>query len=136
MINVKTPRILVVDDEPDIRRLVCEILEDEGYQVAMAEDASAARQLKKSQQPDLILLDIWMPDMDGIECTQRIRLTGGVPIVMVTARDSACDIETAIAAGANAYVVKPVSIKRMMASFLTAVHNHSFEHPLAATAWN
>ena len=60
--NANPPRILVVDDEPDIRRLVCEILEDEGYQVAMAENASAARELKKSQQPNLILLDIWMPD--------------------------------------------------------------------------
>ena len=64
--NANTPRILVVDDEPDIRRLVCEILEDEGYQIAMAENASAARELKKSQQPNLILLDIWMPDTDGI----------------------------------------------------------------------
>ena len=64
--NANPPRILVVDDEPDIRRLVCEILEDEGYHVTMAENASVARELKKSQQPNLILLDIWMPDTDGI----------------------------------------------------------------------
>lgn len=54
--NINTARILVVDDEPDIRRLVCEILQDEGYQVAMAENASEARELKKSHQPSLILL--------------------------------------------------------------------------------
>ena len=58
--NINSPRILVVDDEPDIRHLVSEILEDEGYQVAMAENASTARKLKKSQQPSLILLDIWI----------------------------------------------------------------------------
>ncbi len=64
--NAQSPRILVVDDEPDIRRLVCEILEDEGYQVAAAENASVARELKKSKAHGLILLDIWMPDTDGI----------------------------------------------------------------------
>ena len=60
------PNILVVDDEPDIRQTVHEILEDEGYNVAMAENAAAARELKISLHPDLILLDIWMPDTDGI----------------------------------------------------------------------
>ena len=59
-------RILVVDDEPDIRHLLGEILEDEGYQVSMAENASVAKELKISTKPDLILLDIWMPDTDGI----------------------------------------------------------------------
>ncbi len=58
--------ILVVDDEPDIRDLVKEILEDEGYSVATAENAAAAREARRAQRPDLILLDIWMPDTDGI----------------------------------------------------------------------
>ena len=62
----QSPRILVVDDEPDIRHLLGEILEDEGYQVSMAENASVAKVLKISTQPDLILLDIWMPDTDGV----------------------------------------------------------------------
>jgi DNA-binding response OmpR family regulator len=53
-------KVLVVDDEPDIRQLVHDILKDEGYQVAMAENAQVARELKKSEQPDLILLDIWL----------------------------------------------------------------------------
>ena len=58
--------ILVVDDEPDICTLVQEILQDEGYQVATAKDAEMARASKREQRPDLILLDIWMPDVDGI----------------------------------------------------------------------
>ena len=60
------PYILVVDDEPDIRHLVQEILEDEGYEVAVAENGETARQAYRQQQPSLILLDIWMPDVDGI----------------------------------------------------------------------
>jgi CheY-like chemotaxis protein len=65
-LNTESPYILVVDDEPDIRQLVSEILEDEGYQVEMAENAMAAREKKQQRQPQLILLDIWMPDTDGI----------------------------------------------------------------------
>ena len=58
--------IMVVDDEPDIRQLVSEILEDEGYRVVTAENAAKARELHRSRKPDLILLDIWMPGQDGI----------------------------------------------------------------------
>ena len=63
--NKQAPYILVVDDEQDIRQLVSEILEDEGYEVAMAENATEAKKLKIQRQPNLILLDIWMPDCDG-----------------------------------------------------------------------
>ena len=61
-----SPHILVIDDEPDIRSLLQEILVDEGYSVATAEDAAHAREARRVQKPDLILLDIWMPDVDGI----------------------------------------------------------------------
>ncbi|MBT6275854.1 MAG: response regulator, partial [Chromatiales bacterium] len=60
------PKLLVVDDEPDIRELLAEILEDEGYDVETAENAEAARQARRARRPDLVLLDIWMPDTDGI----------------------------------------------------------------------
>ena len=59
-------QILVVDDEPDIRQLVQEILEDEGYSVQIAKDGESARHFYSQQKPDLVLLDIWMPDIDGI----------------------------------------------------------------------
>ena len=59
-------RILVVDDEPDIRSTVQEILSDEGYRVATAESAAAAREARRGERPDVVLLDIWMPDQDGI----------------------------------------------------------------------
>ena len=61
-----TAYILVVDDEPDIRRLVQEILQDEGYEVSVAENGATAREARRARRPDLTLLDIWMPDIDGI----------------------------------------------------------------------
>src|SRR5699024_12620243 len=64
------PHILVVDDEPDIRALIREILEDENYRVSIAENGAAARRAWQADQPDLLLLDIWMPDIDGISLLQ------------------------------------------------------------------
>ena len=114
--NAITPRILVVDDEPDIRRLVCEILEDEGYQVAMAENASTARQLKKTQQPDLILLDIWMPDMDGITLLKEWVAEDLLlcPVVMMSGHGS---VEAAVEAtrlGAYDFLEKPLSLAKLL----------------------
>jgi len=114
--NAHIPRILVVDDEPDIRRLVCEILEDEGYQVATAENASTARELKRSKAPDLILLDIWMPDTDGITLlkewvTEEAMLC---PVVMMSGHGS---VEAAVEAtrlGAYDFLEKPLSMAKLL----------------------
>jgi DNA-binding NtrC family response regulator len=114
--NVHMPRILVVDDEPDIRRLVCEILEDEGYQVAMAENAGAARELKKSDAPDLILLDIWMPDTDGITLLKEWVAEEAMlcPVVMMSGHGS---VEAAVEAtrlGAYDFLEKPLSLAKLL----------------------
>ena len=114
--KIKTPRILVVDDEPDIRQLVFEILEDEGYQVEMAENATEASELKKSREPDLILLDIWMPDTDGItllkEWNTEDELT--CPVIMMSGHGS---VETAVEAtrlGAYDFLEKPLSLAKLL----------------------
>jgi DNA-binding NtrC family response regulator len=114
--GANTPRILVVDDEPDIRRLVCEILEDEGYQVTMAENASTARQLKQSQQPNLILLDIWMPDADGITLLKEWVAEDVLlcPVVMMSGHGS---VEAAVEAtrlGAYDFLEKPLSLAKLL----------------------
>ncbi len=114
--NAHIPRILVVDDEPDIRRLVCEILEDEGYQVATAENASAARELKKSNAPDLILLDIWMPDTDGITLLKEWVVEENMlcPVVMMSGHGS---VEAAVEAtrlGAYDFLEKPLSLAKLL----------------------
>ncbi|MCK9394860.1 MAG: sigma-54 dependent transcriptional regulator [Methylobacter sp.] len=114
--NTHIPRILVVDDEPDIRRLVCEILEDEGYQVATAENAGAARELKRSNAPDLILLDIWMPDTDGITLLKEWVAEEALlcPVVMMSGHGS---VEAAVEAtrlGAYDFLEKPLSLAKLL----------------------
>ncbi len=71
-------QILVVDDEPDIRKLVQEILEDEGYSVQVAKDGENARLIYAQQKPDLVLLDIWMPDIDGISLLKEWSSSGNL----------------------------------------------------------
>ena len=114
--NKQEVKLLVVDDEPDIRRLVSEILEDEGYQVAMAENADAARLLKKSTPPDLILLDIWMPDTDGITLLKEwvAEETPMCPVIMMSGHGS---VEAAVEAtrlGAYDFLEKPLSLAKLL----------------------
>lgn len=114
--HIHMQHILVVDDEPDIRRLVCEILEDEGYQVATAENAAAARELKKSTVPDLILLDIWMPDTDGITLLKEWVAEEAMlcPVVMMSGHGS---VEAAVEAtrlGAYDFLEKPLSLAKLL----------------------
>ena len=81
-------QILVVDDEPDIRLLLKEILEDEGFAVSVAENAAQAREARRSRRPDLILLDIWMPDTDGIALLKEWSEAGplGSPVMNTAVR--------------------------------------------------
>jgi two-component system nitrogen regulation response regulator NtrX len=109
--------ILVVDDEPDIRDLVREILEDEGYRVSVAENGTTARAAFANEPPDLVLLDIWMPDVDGITLLREWSAGGGLacPVVVMSGHGT---VETAIEAtrlGAHDFVQKPISLARLLA---------------------
>lgn len=109
-------RILVVDDEPDIRRLVSEILEDEGYAVTMADNATSARELKATINPHLILLDIWMPDTDGITLLKEWVADDvlNCPVVMMSGHGS---VEAAVEAtrlGAYDFLEKPLSLAKLL----------------------
>jgi two-component system nitrogen regulation response regulator NtrX len=109
--------ILVVDDEPDIRHLVCEILQDEGFRVSAAESGEAARAAFARQVPDLVLLDIWMPDVDGILLLKEWSAGGALPcpVVVMSGHGS---IETAVEAtrlGAHDFVQKPISLAKLLA---------------------
>ncbi len=110
------PHILVIDDEPDIRHLLQEILEDEGYSVSTAQDAASARQARSGKRPDLILLDIWMPDVDGItllkEWTEEEPLAQ--PVIIMSGHGN---VETAVEAtrlGAYDYIEKPLSLAKLL----------------------
>jgi two-component system, NtrC family, nitrogen regulation response regulator NtrX len=114
--NEQTPRLLVVDDEPEIRRLVCEILEDEGYQVATAENATEARTLKDSVNPHLILLDIWMPDTDGITLLKEWVAEDSLlcPVVMMSGHGSVESAVEATKLGAYDFLEKPLSLAKLL----------------------
>ena len=122
--------VLVVDDEPDIRDLVREILEDEGYSVATAESAEVARQRLQEHRPDLVLLDIWMPGEDGISLLKEWTSTGalGFPVVMISGHGT---VETAVEAtrqGATDFVEKPLSMGKLLVTVDQALQ------PSAATS--
>ncbi len=109
-------KILVVDDESDIRRLLQEILTEEGYEVEVAADANQARAARARQTPDLVLLDIWMPDTDGITLLREWsgEPTDGCPVVMMSGHGT---VETAVEAtrlGAYDFVEKPLSLAKLL----------------------
>ena len=118
-----TKKILVVDDEIGIRELLSEILFDEGYQVHLAENAQQAREFRMSRVPDLVLLDIWMPDTDGLsllkEWVAQDLLT--MPVVMMSGHGT---IETALEAtriGAADFLEKPIALQKLLKTVATVM---------------
>jgi DNA-binding NtrC family response regulator len=108
--------ILVVDDELGIRALLSEILTDEGHTVELAENAAQARQVRESLRPDLVLLDIWMPDVDGVTLLKE--WSGGgqltMPVIMMSGHGT---IDTAVEAtkvGASAFLEKPITLQKLL----------------------
>lgn len=107
------PRILLVDDDPRLSRIVAMYLSMEGYDVAVAADAISARVEVQTRCPDLVILDIMLPGLDGVSLCEELRataLTASVPVVMFTALSSESEIERARLAGANHLVTKPFSL--------------------------
>ncbi|MCX7658979.1 MULTISPECIES: response regulator [Caldimonas] len=108
--------ILVVDDELGIRALLSEILADEGHTVELAENAAQARALRERMQPDLVLLDIWMPDVDGITLLKEWGANGQLtmPVIMMSGHGT---IDTAVEAtkhGAMAFLEKPITLQKLL----------------------
>jgi DNA-binding response OmpR family regulator len=110
---VKT--VLVVDDEPQIVQLVRDYLEHGGFAVLAAQDGQAALEVARSRRPDLVILDLGLPGLDGLDVTRALRREGGVPIIMLTARDDESDKLVGLELGADDYVVKPFSPKELVA---------------------
>jgi DNA-binding response OmpR family regulator len=109
---VRKPRpvVLVAEDDEDILEMVVFDLEDEGYEVLTARDGDAAIALALERRPDLVLLDVAMPGLDGYEVTRRLRAeksTSVTPVVLLTARAQVRDVILGFEAGANDYVTKP-----------------------------
>ena len=112
----RIPKVLVVDDEPNIRELVQVALKFHGCPVTTAASGTDALRQAAAGQPDLIVLDVMMPDLSGFEVCRRLRAAGNeVPVIFLTARDTSSDTVTGLALGGDDYVTKPFSVEALVA---------------------
>jgi len=123
--------LLIVDDEVGIRELLSEILQDEGYRVALAENAGEARAYRQRQQPALVLLDIWMPDTDGVTLLREWAANGQLtmPVVMMSGHGT---IETAVDAtkiGAFDFLEKPIGLQKLLSTITRALKSAAVQEP-------
>ncbi len=119
-------KVLIVEDEENIRNLVSTMLDTAGYQVISAESFSNAKTLYASYLPDLIILDLGLPDMDGMNMIDLVRKDSLVPIIVLSARTNESDKITALDKGANDYVTKPFSSGELLARVRVALRNNRF----------
>lgn len=117
--------ILIVEDEVKISRFLQLELQYEGYQVSQAFTGREGLEKALNETPDLIILDIMLPELNGIEVCRKIRLTSDVPIIMLTAKDTTMDIVMGLDMGANDYVTKPFAIEVLLARIRAALKNSS-----------
>ena len=110
------PLVLVVEDSDAIRAAFTILLEESGYAVAAAATGAEAVRLAERRAPDLVLLDLGLPDMPGLEVARRIRAAGRTPLVALTGRDDPADRDAMLAAGCAAYLVKPVDTQQLIRS--------------------
>ena len=128
---VQAREILIVDDEVGIRELLSEILQDEGYRVALAENASEARAYRQRQQPAMVLLDIWMPDTDGVTLLREWGAAGllTMPVIMMSGHGT---IETAVEAtkiGAFDFLEKPIGLSKLLSTIARALKTAASKEP-------
>src|SRR3981081_4126846 len=117
--------ILVVDDEPQIRRVLRTTLSSNGYEVIEAKSGEEAIDMVVTERPKLVLLDVNMPGMSGLEACSKIRLSFDGPIIMVTVRNAERDKIAALDAGADDYIVKPFAIGELLARIRAALRRSS-----------
>src|SRR5512147_753309 len=111
----KKPLILVADDDPQLLRLVTRNLQLEGYETLSASDGQQALDLIETRMPDVLLLDVMMPRLDGFSVTERVRQYSVVPIIIVTARGQEQDKIHGLDLGADDYLTKPFSVEELLA---------------------
>ncbi|WP_141575250.1 response regulator transcription factor [Actinomadura sp. WMMA1423] len=131
--ETRPPRILVVDDEPAVRESLSSSLEFEGYRVTGAADGVAALDRVERDSPDLVVLDVLMPRMDGLTTCRRLRALGAtMPVLMLTARDMVGDRVTGLDAGADDYLAKPFELDELLARVRALLRRAAMNAPGAA----
>ena len=116
--------ILIVDDEKPISDIIAFNLENEGYAISKAFDGEEAIEQFEKVQPDLVILDLMLPKMDGLEVCRELRKTSAVPIIMLTAKDSEIDKVLGLELGADDYVTKPFSNRELIARVKANLRRH------------
>lgn len=122
-------KILLVEDESNIRNLVTTMLETGGYQVIYAGTCATAKAMFSSYLPDLVILDLGLPDEDGMDFLEHIRKDSLTPVIVLSARAEESDKVLALDSGANDYVTKPFSAGELLARVRTALRNNRFSSP-------
>jgi two-component system KDP operon response regulator KdpE len=127
--------VLVIEDEPQMRRFIRASLDAHGYQVSEAADGAEALALATSRNPDVILMDLGLPDIDGIELTRRLREWSRIPVIVISARGREADKVSALDAGADDYLTKPFGVDELLARIRVALRHardsqHEDESPL------
>lgn len=125
-------RVLLVEDDPKMRSTIALYLEREGYEVATAEDGVKALDVAREREPHLVVLDLMLPRLDGLEVCRRLRETSDTAIIMVTARSTEEDKLTGLDLGADDYVTKPFSPRELMARIRAVLRRATEEDVVAA----
>ena len=125
------PKVLIIEDDPTIRTAVMRALTDKGYAVAAAHTAMNGLQLAMSEYPDVVVLDLGLPDLDGREVIRMLRAVSEVPVIVATARESEAEIVRSLDAGADDYLVKPFGAAQLDAR-IRAVLRRAAEPPAEA----
>ena len=124
-----TPRILVVDDDPAINEMLTIVLEAEGFETESVTDGAEAVPMFRSYEPDLILLDLMLPGMNGVDICREIRKESAVPIVMLTAKTDTVDVVLGLESGADDYITKPFKPKELVARIRARLRRSDDEPP-------
>ncbi|MEQ3550738.1 MtrAB system response regulator MtrA [Pseudonocardia nematodicida] len=120
-------RVLVVDDDPALAEMLTIVLRGEGFETAVVSDGTRALPAVRDTQPDVVLLDLMLPGMNGIDVCRAIRAESGVPIVMLTAKSDTVDVVLGLESGADDYVVKPFKPKELVARIRARVRRNEAE---------
>jgi len=114
-------RVLVVDDDLALAEMLSIVLRQEGLDVSHVADGSSAVAAFRDYRPDLVLLDVMLPGLDGMEVCRRIRAESGIPIVMLTARTDTVDVVVGLESGADDYIMKPFTLKMLQSRVQAAL---------------
>ena len=126
------PMILVVEDDAAVRNLMAVTLETRGYRYHLAQNGTEALIEATTHQPDVILLDLGLPDMDGVEIIRKVRSWSGIPIIVISARSEDTDKVEALDAGADDYLTKPFSVDEMLARLRVALRRLNADQQAAS----